>query len=242
MYRKLTRKAESSIDNIRVQRKQCLSNLVGTRVLAVQRRHKSSLLAVVVELVVHAALGENCALKLVQVPRDLWILTRLNKAVFKHEAELEVLTLNEREKFGGARVHVRRVDTAGVEEADGGGYTQASENGEILDGGSDGDAAFAAVDGQGGRVEGEHDLLPQIHAGDELLCSVDEEALEALHSRRGSEQIVEEGIWGRGRGWYEGGGDGAWLPDLGLGTGLDGSDCESGDDDFVDGEHVDGDY
>jgi hypothetical protein len=122
-----------SINNIRVQRKESLSNLVGTRVLRVERSDESSLLAVVVELVMDAALRENSALELVQVPGDLWVLARLDKCVLEHETELEVGAFDEREEFGGAGVHVGSVDAAGVEEAEGGADSQAGEDGEVGD-------------------------------------------------------------------------------------------------------------
>jgi hypothetical protein len=82
------------------------------------------------------------------------------------------------------------------------------------------------------RVEGEDDHLPQSITGDQLLCSIDKETLEALHSCRSREEIIED-IWGGSRGWW-GRRDGTWRSSLGLRTSLDGTDSEGSDDDFGD--------
>ena len=93
--------------------------MVGTRVLRVERSDKSSLLAVVVELVVDATLGKDGAFKLVQVPGDLGVLACLDQSVLENEAEFEVGAFDECEEFCGAGMYVGGVNAAGVVEAEG---------------------------------------------------------------------------------------------------------------------------
>jgi hypothetical protein len=109
--------AERSVDNLVVKREEALGDLVGTWVLRVEAGNKDGLLTVVVELEVNGALGEDGALEFVKRAGDLGVLAGADeKAIFKDVAKLEVLSLYEGEELGGARVHMRSVDSTGLEE------------------------------------------------------------------------------------------------------------------------------
>jgi hypothetical protein len=86
----LRREPERSINNIGVQRKQRLRDLVGTRVLAVQGSDEGRVVAVVVELVVHGALREDSAFEFVERACDFGVGAGRDEVVFEDEAEFEV--------------------------------------------------------------------------------------------------------------------------------------------------------
>lgn len=124
--------AQGSIDNTRVESKEVLRNLAGTGVLGVERGNENRLVAVVVELEVDGALGEDGAFELVEVAGDFRVLAGLDEPVLEHVAELEVLAFDERQELGGAWVHVGRVDAAGVEETDSSADAEVGQDGEAV--------------------------------------------------------------------------------------------------------------
>ena len=126
--------AQGSIDNTRVESKEVLRNLAGTGVLGVERGNENRLVAVVVELEVDGALGEDGAFELVEVAGDFRVLAGLDEPVLEHVAELEVLAFDERQELGGAWVHVGRVDAAGVEETDSSADAEVGPDGEAVNG------------------------------------------------------------------------------------------------------------
>jgi hypothetical protein len=95
---------------------------------------KDGLFAVVVELEVDGALGEDGALELVERAGDLRVLALADdKAVLKDVAELKVLALYESEELGGTGVHVRGIDAAWLHESESGRDAKAGQDGEGLD-------------------------------------------------------------------------------------------------------------
>lgn len=128
--------SKGSVDNLRVEGEEVLCDLAGSGVFAVQTGNKGSLVAVIVELEVDAALRENSAVELVQIASDFWVLGRAHQPILKHVAELEVGPIDQSEKLSGARVHVRSVDAAGLEEAESCADAQAGQDGKAFDVGS----------------------------------------------------------------------------------------------------------
>lgn len=75
-------KSKRSINNILVERKEALRNLVGARVLGVEASDKDSGVAAVVELEVDRALGKYGALELLECAGDFGILAGGDEPVF----------------------------------------------------------------------------------------------------------------------------------------------------------------
>jgi hypothetical protein len=75
------RDVKSSVKHLRVEGKEVLRNLTGTRILRAERRNKYRIIAVVVELVVDGTLGEYSAFELVEVSSDFWVLHGTNNLV-----------------------------------------------------------------------------------------------------------------------------------------------------------------
>lgn len=126
------REPQRRIHHIGIQPKEVLRNLRSTRVLAVERRHEGSGLAPVVDLVVDATLGEDGAFELVEGACYLGVFARGDEPIFEDVSEVD-FAVDDGEEFGGAGVHVRGVDTAGVEEAEGGADAETGEDGEGFD-------------------------------------------------------------------------------------------------------------
>lgn len=109
-----------------------MSDLRGTRVLRVERCHKHSRIAVIIELEMNASLGEHGALELAQGAGDFW-RAGPDQSVFEDVAELQVVAFGQGQELCGARVHVGSVDATGLEETNSGGDAQASQDREGLD-------------------------------------------------------------------------------------------------------------
>jgi hypothetical protein len=187
----LFRHSKRSIHHLRVKRKEVLRNLAGSRILAVQARNKSSLVAVIVELEVDAALWEHSALEFIQVTGDLLVrLGRGDQSILEHVAELEVGAFDQSEELGGARVHVWCVDTAGLEEAERRADAQAGQDREGFDVGSL-ESTACCVGCRGCAVEAEDRKGSEVRAGEEG-AALDQQALEALDRSGSGEEVSEE--------------------------------------------------
>ena len=126
-------KAKSSIDDVGVESKEALSDLVGTRVLGVESSNKGSLLAVVIELEMDRSLWEYSSLELVQSAGNLGVLSSSDKPVLKDITELEVGAFYKCEKLGSPWVNMRSVDATGLHEAKSSADAKSSKDGEGLD-------------------------------------------------------------------------------------------------------------
>lgn len=125
--------SKGSVDDLGVEVEEALSNLVGTGVLIVQSCDEDGLFTVVVELEVDGALRENSALELLQTTGDLRVVLARYEAVLEDVAELDVLAVDNGQKLGSARVNVRSVDSAWLQEAEGGGDAQTGKDWEAID-------------------------------------------------------------------------------------------------------------
>jgi hypothetical protein len=99
------REAEGSIDNTAVESEEVLGNLAGTRVLRVEGSDEGSRLAVVVDLVMDGAHGEDSALELLESRGDL-----RSEAILEDKASLNFAG-DDGQELSGARVGVRCIDT-----------------------------------------------------------------------------------------------------------------------------------
>ena len=124
-----------------------------------------------------AAHREDGALERIQRGGDLaGAVTGRHEAVLEDHTRVD-LALDEGQEFCRARVGVRRVHRARVEEDDGGADVLVGQDGECLDvGGTD----AAALARRCSSVEVEDDLAAEGVAGAQVALAVDEEALEAL--------------------------------------------------------------
>ena len=118
--------AERGIKDGRVEREEVLRDGARARVLGAKSADEDGGRAVVVELEVDAALGEDGALE----GGEGSVLLH-GEAVLEDEARLDVVARGEDEELGRARVGVGRVEAAGVHEADGGAEARADEGGEV---------------------------------------------------------------------------------------------------------------
>lgn len=147
---------KSSLDDLLAQRQDLLDNLSGAEVLAVEARHEGSRLAIRVELRMHAALVEGRHLVRGHRVRDQPPPPVLQHAVLRHHLDDEPPGRDDLQ-LRRARVQVRRVEAAGVEEADGHAGAGADERGERLAVRGEEVAAFA---GEAARlVEVEQEIL-----------------------------------------------------------------------------------
>jgi len=103
--------AERSINDSRVDREEVLGDAAGTWVLGVESADTDLRVALEVLLEVDAALGEDGALELGQGGVELG-----GQRVLKHEAGRNAAFSGDGEEFRGARVDVRGVEPASVEE------------------------------------------------------------------------------------------------------------------------------
>ena len=151
--------AQRNVNNIVRQSEEVLRDLRRARVGAVQRGGEDRALARRVELEVDAALREDGCFELVQggVEGEGEGVDGFGRVfeqpVLHHEADFE-LAFDYGEELGGARVGVRGVHAAGLDEGDGAGDAFAVEEGEVGFIGDE-DAAAVAADGGGLEVEGE---------------------------------------------------------------------------------------
>jgi hypothetical protein len=104
--------AERSFDDIVIQSEEVLGDLAGTRVVAVETGDEAGRLAGGVVLEVDAALREDSALEGTEGGVEFG-----GQAVLKHEARLDEAA-GDGEELSGARVDVRGVHAARVEEGD----------------------------------------------------------------------------------------------------------------------------
>jgi hypothetical protein len=183
-------KSQSRINNTSVQSKEVLRNLAGAGIFAVQARNERGLLAVVIELKVDRSLRKHRTLELVEGASNLGVLSGFHEPVLQDVAELQVGTFHECEELRRARVDMRCVDAAWLEETESCADAQLGENRECLDvGGFEGSAfrsgSWCSV------VEAEDGKLPECVSSEKCL-SLDEKPLEALDGRGGREQIAEE--------------------------------------------------
>lgn len=172
---------------------------------AIKGRGEESRLAGRVELEVRLALGEQHALEVGQRSVDLrdgapdgGVLAddAAEAAVVELEDEAaDELTLDDGEELVSARVRVRDVEAAGVDETDSHGNVRADEGGEVVQGGQGDGATGGALNGVvdegegdvgGIRGVGQEDALTVREAG-----SVDESGLESSELRRGGSVAVE---------------------------------------------------
>lgn len=192
----LRRKAQIGLQDLRIQPEEVLRDAAEPRIPAVEAGDEDGGLAAVVELVVDAAHREHGALVPGQRVGD-----RGGEAVFEDEARFDVGALGDGEDLRGARVHVRGVHAAGLEEADGGGEVEADEGGEFLAGGEVALAAgaFVAAHGDvrvGGGVEVEFEVAGALAPEDGV----------AVHGCGGEFELVEQGLGDGGVGVGGGGG------------------------------------
>jgi hypothetical protein len=165
--------AEGGVDDVLVEAEEVLGDLAGTGVGLVEGRDEGGRLAVVVDLVVDGADGEDGALELLQRRRNLH-----GEAVLEDEAGIDG-ALDDSEELSGARVGVRGVDAAGSEEGDGRGDIEIGQDGEVGDVGS--------LDSAAGRlggvvVEVKDNTLGEGIAAQKLAVGAGEEELEAVDS------------------------------------------------------------
>jgi len=190
------RESERGAHNVLVQAKEVGSNGRGARVLAVQASNKGGRHAVLIDLVVDGAHGEDGALEFVKGAGDLGLVARLHEAVFENVAEGH-FALDDGEEFGGARVDVGAVHAAGFDEADRGRDTKAREDGKRLDiSRLRGSALSASIRLRVIEVEDGEGL--ELLSVKQLLALVGEQALEALDGRGSREQLLDQlGVVGR---------------------------------------------
>ena len=124
--------SQRSVDHVSVQAEEVLRHLRGTGVLAVERGDEGGGLALVIDLVVDAALREDCALEFLEGAGDFGVFARGYEAVFEDVAEVDG-AVDDGEELGGAGVNVRGVDAACVEEAEGGADAETGQDGKALD-------------------------------------------------------------------------------------------------------------
>lgn len=122
----LSRKPQCSINNRRIKRKEILCNAAGSWILGVQARDTDLRRALKVLLEVDAALGKHGALELRQGGIELGC-----QAVLEHEAGLDAPICGNGEEFGCARVDMRCIEAARVEEEDRRRETEISQDREI---------------------------------------------------------------------------------------------------------------
>ena len=120
--------------DVGVEPEEGLGGLLHAGVLVAEGGHEDGRVAAGVELGVHGALGEDDGLELGGVVRDR------GEAVLRDELGVE-RALDHDVELGGARVHVRGVEAAGADEADGHADAVADQGGEGLAVGFDGVAA-----------------------------------------------------------------------------------------------------
>lgn len=153
--------AERDLDNIVRQREEVLRDLRSARVGAVERRGENRALAGRVELEVDAALGEDGGFELVEggvegEGEGVDLLGGVfEESVLHHEADFE-LAFDDGEEFGGARVGVRGVHAAGLDEGYCAGDSFADEEGEV---GLVGNKNAAAVTSNRRGLEVERDSI-----------------------------------------------------------------------------------
>ena len=201
---------ERRIDDRGVNGEEVLRNRARAGVLAAQARDEDGRLAVVVELEVDAALGEDGPLELA----ERRVLLH-GEGVFEHEARLDVGALRQDEEFGRARVDVWRVESTRVHEANGGGEAGANHGGKVGAVREVDLAAGAGFDaGVRGWVEVEFEV-GRVHGGEEGVF---------LHFGRGELDAGDEVLRDGRVGCRGGGGGGAHAG----GVRLDGAECTGG--------------
>jgi hypothetical protein len=81
-----------------------------------------------------ASLREDSGLKLAKRASNLLVLPRGDESVLKDAAEPDAVTLHNKEELHSARMHVGRVDAAGLKKAHCHADVKASQEGERLGG------------------------------------------------------------------------------------------------------------
>lgn len=186
--------AEGSVDDISLgEAEEVLGNGAGTGVLRVETGDTNGRLAVLVLLPVDGTLGEDGTLPDAELSGEL-----VSKAVLENEASGHVGLGGEGEVLGCARVDVRGVETAGLEEDGGRGDSQASKNREVSTVGKINLSTLARSDvGVGSRVVVEDEAQGTVI---EVLLEVGEAGDDGV----GSEELTNSarrGNWvGRGIG------------------------------------------
>lgn len=186
--------SQGGVDDIRIQvDNEVLGDRAGTGVLGVQAGDRNRRLAVQVLLEVNATLGKDCALKLGQGGVEF-----RGQSVLQHETAEDVAVGDNGEELGSARVDVRRVQAAGLEEDARSGDTEAGQDREVGAVCEIDLAAHAGGDtGVGGRVEVE--FQADIARGDFRL-----KLSEAVDGTVGSKKLSDNAeVWGwvGGSGW-----------------------------------------
>lgn len=138
--------AERRVDDGGVDGEEVLGDLARAGVLVAEARDEGRVVAVVVELEVDAALGEDGALE----GRERRVLLH-REAVLEDQARLDVVARHEREKLAGPRVDVRCVEATRIHEADCRREVLADDAGEV---GAVGEVDLTAHAGYDGRVGG----------------------------------------------------------------------------------------
>jgi hypothetical protein len=151
--------AKIRLHKLRVQRKQRLGHLLNPRVLARKPSNKHGIVAVGVELGVRSAHRENGHLEFLEQSRDR------PGAVLSDEFRPQFPLYNNVD-LRRARMDVRRVETAGADEAQGHADSRADEGGEVFAVGLDGVAALALGDGARRGVEKVVDEVGVVEQGD----------------------------------------------------------------------------
>lgn len=175
---------QRNIHDLVIQEEEILRNLRSPRIRRIQRRDKSRGFASRVELEMDGTLRENSPLKSGQIGGDLRRESARSgvreESILEHEARLEG-SVDDGEPFRSARVGVRAVHAAGVEDCDGGGDSLFDEDGEVVLISEDEEAAFSlrldflvevedCAVAEGGWVE---DLLAETVDCEELVEAVD---------------------------------------------------------------------
>jgi hypothetical protein len=109
-------KSKRGVHDPGVEAQKVLRHCAGSSVARVERCHHDGFLAGIVELPVHAALGEHGRFEPVQRAGDLLVLARLHEPVLKYATELEIGALDEDEELRSPGVDVGCIDAAGLEK------------------------------------------------------------------------------------------------------------------------------
>ena len=205
---------EIGLDDVGVEVEEVLRDAAETRVVAVEASDEGRGLAVVVELVVHAAHGEDGALVLGQRVAELHA-----RAILHDEAGLDDAAVGDGCDGKDLRrpwVDMRRVHSTGVHEAHGEGDAQVGEDGKF---GAVGEDALAALADEGaavGRLRVGVRVEVVLVVGGALGLDEREAADRRAGQLEGIYQVFR-------RGWVEGRGRCVALASYQR----DGGDCES---------------
>jgi hypothetical protein len=127
-------KAERSVHNPSAEAKEVLRYRARSRIAGVKGGHKHCAIAPAIELPVNASLREDGGLELAERAGDFLVLPGVNESVLEDAAKPDAVALHDEEELRSARMHVGRIDAAGLEKAHRHADVEASREGERLSG------------------------------------------------------------------------------------------------------------